>query len=145
MRSFSVNHRTKLRKLVRLILVFWGLFFVLRIGYSGNIDLLCRSVPLLIDELEKKTNGLTEIGSACYGSGDGLKIRVSVVISPGHEDLVNEKLQTKDLLRSFCETEELYKLAREIPIVWTYYTMEGIFHSEFPLNMDMCKKPLDQN
>ena len=143
MQSFLVNHRTKLRYLVRFIFAFWGLFFVLKIGYSGNIDQLCRSVPLLIDELEK-TNELTEIGSACYGSGESLKIRVSVVISPGHEDRVNEKLQTRDLLRPICEAEEFRKLARKIPIVWTYYTLEGIFHSEFSVNMDMCEKLLDQ-
>ena len=113
--------------------------FSAKIGYSDNIDQLCRSAPLLIDGLEIKTNGLTEVGSACYGSGDSLKIRVSVAILPGHEYLVREKLHLRDLLKSFCETEELYKLARSIPIVWTYYTMEGKFYSEFPLNMNMCK------
>ena len=97
----------------------------------------------MIDALETKTNGLTELGSACYGSGESLKIRVSVVISSGHEDLVNEKLHLRNVLKSFCETEELYKLARRIPIVWTYYTMEGAFYSEFLLDMDMCKTSLD--
>ena len=141
MQAYLVNYRTRLRSYFLLISVVWGLFFVVKIGYSGNIDQLCRSVPLLIDGLETKTNGLTELGSACYGSGESLKIRVSVLISPGHEDLVKEKLQTRDLLRPYCEIEELYKVARKIPIVWTYYTMEGIFHGEFPLNMDMCEKP----
>ena len=97
----------------------------------------------MIDGLETKTDGLTELGSACYGSGENLKIRVSVAISPGHEYLVREKLHLRDLLKSFCETDELYKLARRIPIVWTYYTMEGIFYSEFPLDMDLCKAPPD--
>ena len=143
MQSYLVNYKTKLRQLVRLSLLVWGFFFVLRIGYSGNIDQLCRSAPLLIDALETKTNGLTELGSACYGSGKSLKIRVSVVISSGHEDLVNEKLHLRNVLKSFCETEELYKLARRIPIVWTYYTMEGAFYSEFLLDMDMCKTSLD--
>ena len=144
MQSYLVNYKTKLRQLVRLSLLFWGFFFVLRIGYSGNIDQLCRSGPLLIDGLETKTNGLTELGSACYGSGESLKIRVSVVISSGHEDLVNERLHIKTVLKSFCETEELYKLARRIPIVWTYYTMEGTFYSEFPLDMDMCRTSSDK-
>ena len=144
MQSYLVNYKTKLRQLVRLILLVWGVFFVLRIGYSGNIDQLCRSAPLLIDALETKTNGLTELGSACYGSGESLKIRVSVVISSGHEDLVNERLHIKTILKSFCETEELYKLARRIPIVWTYYTMEGTFYSEFPLDMDMCRTSPDK-
>ena len=143
MQSYLVNYKTKLRQLVRLSLLFWGFFFVLRIGYSGNIDQLCRSGPLLIDGLETKTNGLTELGSACYGSGESLKIRVSVVISSGHEDLVNERLHIKTVLKSFCETEELYKLARRIPIVWTYYTMEGTFYSEFPLDMGLCKASPD--
>ena len=82
-----------------------GLFSVVKIGHSDNIDQLCRSAPLLIDGLEAKTNGLTELGSACYGSGESLKIRVSVVISPGHEYLVREKSRLRDLLKSFCETE----------------------------------------
>ena len=144
MQSYLVNYRTKLSQLVRLSLLVWGVFFVLRIGYSGTIDQLCRSAPLLIDALEKKTNGLTELGSACYGSGESLKIRVSVAISPGHEHLVSEKVYLRGLLKSFCETEELHKLARKIPIVWTYYTVEGAFYSEFPLDMDMCKTSTDQ-
>ena len=130
-------------QLVRLVLVVMSFFFLAKIGYSSNLDELCRSAPLLIDALEKKTNGLTELGSACYGSGKSLKIRVSVVISSGHEDLVNEKLHLRNVLKSFCETEELYKLARRIPIVWTYYTMEGTFYSEFLLDMDMCKTSPD--
>ena len=98
----------------------------------------------MIDALEIKTNGLTELGSACYGSGESLKIRVSVAISPGHEHLVSEKVYLRDLLKSFCETEELHKLARKIPIVWTYYTVEGAFYSEFSLDMDMFKTSTDQ-
>ena len=144
MQLYSVNYKTKLRQLVRLSLLVWGFFFVLRIGYSGNIDQLCRTGPLLIDALETKTNGLTELGSACYGSGENLKIRVSVVISSGHEYLVNERLHIKTVLKSFCETEELYKLARRIPIAWTYYTMEGTFYNEFVLDMDMCKTSSDR-
>ena len=144
MQSYLVNYRTKLSQLVRLSLLVWGVFFVLRIGYSGTIDQLCRSAPLMIDALEIKTNGLTELGSACYGSGESLKIRVSVAISPGHEHLVSEKVYLRDLLKSFCDTEELHKLARKIPIVWTYYTVEGAFYSEFPLDMDMCKTSTDQ-
>ena len=143
MQSYLDNYKTKLMQLVRLSLLVWGFFFVLRIGYSGNIDQLCRSAPLLIDALETKTNGLTELGSACYGSGESLKIRVSVAISPGHEHLVRERVHLRGLLKSFCETEELYKLARRIPIVWTYYTMEGAFYSEFPLDMDLCKASPD--
>ena len=144
MQLYSVSYKTKYRQLVLLSLLVWGFFFVLRIGYSGNIDQLCRSGPLLIDALDTKTNGLTELGSACYGSGESLKIRVSVAISPGHEHLVSEKVYLRDLLKSFCETEELHKLARKIPIVWTYYTVEGAFYSEFPLDMDMCKTSTDQ-
>ena len=143
MRSYFFKFRLKSSQLVRLVLVVLIFFFSVKIGYPDNIDQLCRSGPLLIDALETKTNGLTELGSACYGSGENLKIRVSVVISSGHEDLVNEKLHLRDLLKSFCETEELYKLARRIPIVWTYYTMEGTFYSEFPLDMDMCKTSPD--
>ena len=116
----------------------------MKIGFSDNIDQLCRSAPLLIDGLEIKTNGLTEIGSACYGSGESLKIRVSIAISPGHEYLVGKKIHLRELLKSFCETEELYELARRIPIVWTYYTMEGTFYGEFPLDMDVCKTSPDQ-
>ena len=144
MQSYLVKHRTKSRHFARLFLVALSLFLVVKIGYSGTIDQLCRSAPLLIGGLETKTNGLTELGSACYGSGESLKIRVSVVISSGHEDLVNERLHIKTVLKSFCETEELYKLARRIPIVWTYYTMEGTFYSEFPLDMDMSKTSSDQ-
>ena len=112
---------------------------------SGNLDQLCRLGQTLIDRLEIKTNGLTELGSACYGFGESLKIRVSVAIAPGHEYLVREKLHLKALLKSFCETEELYKLARKIPIVLTYYTIEGTFDSEFPLNTDMCEISPNQN
>ena len=139
-----IKSRLKLTQLARLVLVILGFFFLVKIGYSGNIDQLCRSAPLLIDGLEIQTNGLTELGSACYGSGDSLKIRVTVAILPGNEYLVSEKLHLRDLLKSFCETEELYKLARRMPIVWTYYTIEGTFHSEFPLNMDMCKRSQNQ-
>ena len=128
---------------MRCVLVVFSFFLCVKIGYSSNIDQLCRSAPLLIDGLETKTNGLTELGSACYGSGKSLKIRVSVAISPGHEHLVRERVHLRDLLKSFCETEELYKLARRIPIVWTYYTMEGAFYSEFPLDMDLCKASPD--
>ena len=137
MRSYFVNSRLKSGQLVRLVLVIF--FFSVKIGHSDNVDQLCTSAPLLIDGLEIKTNGLTEIGSACYGSGESLKIRVSVAISPGHEHLVREKFHLRELLKSFCETEELYELARRIPIVWTYYTMEGKFYSEFPLNVNMCE------
>ena len=126
-------------QLVRLVLIVTSFFFLAKIGYSNNLDELCRSAPLLIDGLEIKTNGLTELGSACYGSGESLKIRVSVAISPGHEGLVSEKSHLNDLLTYFCYNEELYKLARSIPIVWTYYTMKGTFFKEFPLNMDMCE------
>ena len=139
MRSYLINPRRKSDQLVRLVLVVFSFFFLGKIGYSDNIDQLCTSAPLLIDGLEIKTNGLTEIGSACYGSGESLKIRVSVAISPGHEYLVRDKIHLRELLKSFCETEELYELARKIPIVWTYYTMEGIFYSEFPLNVNMCE------
>ena len=117
----------------------------MKIGYTGNIGQLCRSVPLLIGQLETKTDGLTELGSACYGSGENLKIRVSVAISPGREYLVREKLHLRGLLKSFCETDELYRVARRVPIVWTYYTMEGIFFSEFPLDMNLCKAPPNKN
>ena len=141
MPSFSAYTRTQFRQLV---LVFFSFFLFVKIGYSSNIDQLCRSAPLMIDALEIKTNGLTELGSACYGSGESLKIRVSVAISPGHEHLVRERVHLRELLKSFCETEELYKLARRMPIVWTYYTMEGAFHSEFPIDMDMCKTSPDQ-
>ena len=136
MQSLSANSRTKLRQIVLGVFSF---FLFVQIGHSSNIDQICRSAPLLIDGLETKTNGLIELGSACYGSGESLKIRVSVAISPGHEYLVREKLHLRNLLKSFCETEELYKLARRITIVWTYYTMEGRFYSEFPLDMGMCK------
>ena len=139
MQNIFLNSGQKSVRLSGLVLVVFSFFLFVKIGYSSNIDQLCRSAPLLIDALETKTNGLTELGSACYGSGESLKIRVSVVISSGHEDLVNERLHIKTVLKSFCETEELYKLARSIPIVWTYYTMEGAFYSEFPLDMDMCK------
>ena len=139
MQNIFLNSGQKSVRLSGLVLVVFSFFLFVKIGYSSNIDQLCRSAPLLIDALETKTNGLTELGSACYGSGESLKIRVSVVISSGHEDLVNERLHIKTVLKSFCETEELYKLARSIPIVWTYYTMEGTFYSEFPLDMDMCK------
>ena len=138
-----IQHRIKLKNFARLFLVALSLFLVVKMGYSGTIDQLCRSAPLLIDRLETKSSGLTELGSACYGSGEALKIRVSVAISPGHEYLVREKLHLRDLLKSFCETEELYKLARRIPIVWTYYTMEGVFYSEFPINMNMCETSPD--
>ena len=141
MPSFSAYTRTQFRQLV---LVFFSFFLFVKIGYSSNIDQLCRSAPLMIDALEIKTNGLTELGSACYGSGENLKIRVSVVISSGHEYLVNERLHIKTVLKSFCETEELYKLARRIPIAWTYYTMEGTFYNEFVLDMDMCKTSSDR-
>ena len=71
-------------------------------------------VGSIIDwSLETKTNGLTELGSACYGSGENLKIRVSVAISPGHEYLVREKLHLRGLLKSFCETDELYRISKE--------------------------------
>ena len=143
MQSFSLNSRTKSRQLVRLVLVALSFYFSVEIVSSGNLDQLCRSGQILIDGLKTKTNGLTELGSACYGSGESLKIRVSVVIEPGHEYLVREKLHLKALLKSFCETEELYKLARRIPVVWTYYTMEGAFYSEFPLDMDLCKASPD--
>ena len=139
MQNIFLNSGQKSVRLSGLVLVVFSFFLFVKVGYSSNIDQLCRSAPLLIDALETKTNGLTELGSACYGSGESLKIRVSVVISSGHEDLVNERLHIKTVLKSFCETEELYKLARSIPIVWTYYTMEGVFYSEFPLDMDMCK------
>ena len=139
MQNIFLNSGQKSVRLSGLVLVVFSFFLFVKIGYSSNIDQLCRSAPLLIDALETKTNGLTELGSACYGSGESLKIRVSVVISSGHEDLVNERLHIKTVLKSFCETEELYKLARSITIVWTYYTMEGAFYSEFPLDMDMCK------
>ena len=139
MQNIFLNSGQKSVRLSGLVLVVFSFFLFVKIGYSSNIDQLCRSAPLLIDALETKTNGLTELGSACYGSGESLKIRVSVVIEPGHEYLVREKLHLKALLKSFCETEELYKLARRIPIVWTYYTMEGAFYSEFPLDMDLCK------
>ena len=132
-----------MRQLVRLFLVVLSFFFSAKIGYTGNIGQLCRSVPLLIGQLETKTDGLTELGSACYGSGENLKIRVSVAISPGREYLVREKLHLSHLLKSFCETDELYRVARRVPIVWTYYTMEGKFFSEFPLDMDLCKTPSD--
>ena len=122
-------------------MVVLSFFFSVKIGYTGNIDQLYRSVPLLIGQLETKTDGLTELGSACYGSGENLKIRVSVAISPGREYLVREKLHLRGLLKSFCETDELYRVARRVPIVWTYYTMEGKFFSEFPLDMDLCKAP----
>ena len=95
--------------------------------YKGSIPLVYRTA-IELDGLEIKTNGLTEVGSACYGSGDSLKIRVSVAILPGHEYLVREKLHLRDLLKSFCETEELYKLARRIPIVWPYSTIKGQFY-----------------
>ena len=144
MRINLIKSGLKLTQLARLILVVFGFFFLVKIGYSGNIDQLCRSAPLFIDGLENKTNGLTDLGSACYGSGESLKIRVSVAISPGYEHLVAEKVHSRDLLKSFCETEELYKLARRMPIVWTYYTMEGAFYGEFTLDMDMCEKPLGQ-
>ena len=139
MQNIFLNSGQKSVRLSGLVLVVFSFFLFVKVGYSSNIDQLCRSAPLLIDALETKTNGLTELGSACYGSGESLKIRVSVVISSGHEDLVNERLHIKTVLKSFCETEELYKLARSITIVWTYYTMEGVFYSEFPLDMDMCK------
>ena len=139
MQNIFLNSGQKSVRLSGLVLVVFSFFLFVKIGYSSNIDQLCRSAPLLIDGLETKTNGLIELGSACYGSGESLKIRVSVVISSGHEDLVNERLHIKTVLKSFCETEELYKLARSITIVWTYYTMEGAFYSEFPLDMDMCK------
>ena len=144
MQSISVNSRAKSIQLVRLVLVVLSLFSLAKIGHSDNIDELCREAPLLIDGLETKTNGLTELGSACYGSGENLKIRVSVAISPGYEYLVSKKLHLSKLLKSFCETEQLYKLARIMPIVWTYYTMEGTFYSEVTLNMDMCKTFPDQ-
>ena len=131
-------------QLVRLVVLVMSFFFLAKIGYSNNLDELCRSAPLLIDGLEIKTNGLTELGSACYGSGESLKIRVSIAISPGHEYLVGKKIHLRELLKSFCETEELYELARRIPIVWTYYTMEGTFYGEFPLDMDVCKTSPDQ-
>ena len=109
---FSVNSRLKMRQLVRLFLVVLSFFFSVKIGYTGNIDQLYRSVPLLIGQLETKTDGLTEPGSACYGSGENLKIRVSVAISPGRKYLVREKLHFKGLLKSFCETNELCRVAR---------------------------------
>ena len=139
MQSVLVNSRAESMQLVRLVLVIFIFFFSVKIGHSDNVDQLCRSAPLLIDGLEIKTNGLTELGSACYGSGESLKIRVSVAISPGHEGLVSERLHLNDLLTYFCYNEEIYKLARSIPIVWTYYTMEGTFFKEFPLDMDMCE------
>jgi len=136
---------TKSRQLVRLVLVVLSFFFPLKIVSSGNLDQLCRSGQMLIDGLETKINGYTELGSACYGSGESLKIRVSVAIAPGHEYLVRKKLHLKASLKSFCETEKLYKLARSIPIVWTYYTIEGTFHSEFPFTTDMCETSSNQN
>ena len=69
MQAYLVKYRTKMRQLVLLIFVVCGLFFLAKIGYSGNIDQLCRSAPLLIDRQDTKANGLTELGSACYGSG----------------------------------------------------------------------------
>ena len=138
-----INSRLKIRQLVRLFLVVLSFFFSVKIGYTGNIDQLCRSAPLLIGHLETKTDGLTELGSACYGYGENLKIRVSVAISPGREYLVREKLHLRGLLKSFCERDELYRVARRVPIVWTYYTMEGKFFSEFPLDMALCKAPPD--
>ena len=143
MQSFSSNYETNLRRLVCLVFVVFSFFLFVRIGYSSNLDQLCRSASLLIDGLETKPNGLTQLGSACYGSGESLKIRVSVAISPGHEHLVREKFHLRELLKSICETEELYELAKRIPIVWTYYTMEGTFYSEFPLNMNKCETFLD--
>ena len=53
---FSVNSRLKMRQLVWLLLVVLSFFFSVKIGYTGNIDQLCRSVPLLIGQLETKTN-----------------------------------------------------------------------------------------
>ena len=137
------NSRQKLRPFGWLVLVIFSSVLFLKIVHASNIDQLCRSVPLLIGQLETETDGLTELGSACYGSGENLKIRVSVAISPGREYLVREKLHLRGLLKSFCETDELYRVARRVPIVWTYYTMEGIFLSEFPLDMDLCKAPPD--
>ena len=143
MQSYLVRYRTKSRHSARLFFAALSLFFVMKIGYSGTIDQLCRLAPMLIDGLETKTNGLTNLGSACYGSGESLKVRVSVAISPGHEYVIHEKLHLRGLLKSFCKTKELYKLASRIPIVWTYYTTEGTFYSEFPLNMNMCETSPD--
>ena len=131
--------RLRSRQLIRLVLAVLSFFFLVKIGYPGNFDQLCRSAPLLIDGLETKINGLTKLGSACYGSGESLKIRVSVAISSGRDYVVREKLHFRGVLKSFCETEELFRLAETIPIVWTYYTMEGIFFNEFPLDMDLCE------
>jgi hypothetical protein len=81
-----------MRQLVRIFLVGLSFFFPVKIGYTGNIDQLCMSIPLLIGQLETITDGLSELGSACYGSGENLKIRVSVAISPVREYLVREKM-----------------------------------------------------
>ncbi|MDA9689891.1 hypothetical protein N9V13_05720 [Betaproteobacteria bacterium] len=140
MLPYLINLRPASRRLSQLLFVVLSLFLVVKIGYSSNTDQLCRLAPMLTDGLEASTDGLTELGSACYGSGESLKIRVIVAISPDYEDLVNEKLHFKDLLKSFCEIDELYKLARQIPIVWTYYTMDGAFHSQVYLNVDLCDK-----
>ena len=59
--------------------------------------------------------------------------------------LVREKLHLRGLLKSFCETDELYKLARRIPIVWTYYTMEGKFLVSFLLTWICVKHPQIRN
>ena len=95
---------------------------------------------MLIDGLEKSTDGLIELVSECYGSGESLKIRVSIAILPGHYDLVNEISHVRHLLKPCCETDELYKLARKIPIFWSDYKMDGVFNSEVYLNVDLCEK-----
>ena len=58
-----------MRQLVRLFLVVLSFFFSVKIGYTGNIDQLYRSVPLLIGQLETKTDGLTEPGSRVMALG----------------------------------------------------------------------------
>ena len=74
----------------------------------------------MIGRLETITYGLAALRDACFGFWGKLKKRVSVAISAGHKYFMREKLQFRSLLKSFCKTDELYRVPRRVPIVWMY-------------------------
>ena len=135
-----MRYRLKLRSFLFLLAILIFIFSLFtNHAYSNVLDKVCRSSQYVIESFSKKTDGLVELGSACYGFGKDLRIRISAVIEARHEASVKGVAHITNTRKSFCESKELYKIVKEIPIVWFYYKVDGSFYSKFDLNEEMCQ------
>ena len=110
----------------------------------ADIDKFCRNASNVFKEIKIEEKGFRNLGVACYGFGENIKLRNSIAVPKGEEKRVKSKLYSDYIKSRYCVIDKAHELFKVIPFVVTYYSFEGAFLEEVMIDKIPCEHYLSK-